>query len=210
MSPSRLFSLLKNTNLAVIVAFLSFSVLRGQENESAATLFKKGGPDSTSSIEFFMTPMLGITEFDGSTAFLIQARAGLTVNDTFSFGGYFSTSMNEIYPESETLSDIYMDYWSAGGFISYAPLSKKLINWSFPLYFGYGEIEMDNEQSSAGLGEANFFQIEPSALLHLNVTQKVRFTSGAGYRWVSDTTYRNLNQSNLSGLTGYLGLVFDL
>lgn len=203
-------NLFNKTNLALIVAFLSFSVLRGQENESAATLFKKGGPDSNASVELFLTPMLGVTEFDGSTAFLIQARAGLTVNETFSFGGYFSTSMNEIYPESETLFDIYMDYWSAGGFISYAPLSKKLINWSFPLYFGYGEIEMDNEQSSAGLGEANFFQIEPSALLHLNLTQHLRFTTGAGYRWVSDTTYRNLDQSSLSGLTGYIGLVFDI
>lgn len=202
--------LFKKTNLTLLVAFLSFSVLRGQENESAATLFKKGGPDSTTSVDFFMAPMFGFTEFDGSNALLLQARAGLTVNETFSFGGYFATSINEIYPESETLPDIYMDYWSAGGFLSYAPLSKKLINWSFPLYFGYGEIEMDNEQSSARLGEANFFQIEPSALLHLNLTQKVRFTSGAGYRWVSDTTYRNLNQSNLSGLTGYLGLVFEL
>jgi hypothetical protein len=71
-------NLFNKTNLALIVAFLSFSVLRGQENESAATLFKKGGPDSTASVEFFLTPMLGVTEFDGGNAFLIQARAGLT------------------------------------------------------------------------------------------------------------------------------------
>lgn len=69
---------------------------------------------------------------------------------------------------------------------------------------------MDNENGDAGLGEANFFQIEPSALLEVNLHKYVRFNIGAGYRFVGQMSYRNLNQSDISGLTGYVGLKFGL
>ena len=203
-------NLFKKSSLTLIVAFLSLTVLRGQETESAATLFKKGGSGSQPAVDYFVTPLLGVTSFDGSTAVLLQARAGISINDSFSMGGYFSTSINEVYPQSEVLSNVYMDYWSAGGFMAFTTRSTRLIHWSFPLYFGYGEVEMDNEASNAGLGEANFFQVEPSALLHLNLTQRVRLTTGAGYRWVSETTYRGLDESDLAGLTAYFGFVIDL
>jgi hypothetical protein len=69
---------------------------------------------------------------------------------------------------------------------------------------------MDNYQGDAGLGEASFIQIEPSALLEVNLHKYVRLNLGAGYRLISQVTYRNLNQNDLSGLTGYVGLKFGL
>jgi len=38
----------------------------------------------------------------------------------------------------------------------------------------------------------------------------IRFNAGAGYRIIGNMEYRNLNQSNLSGITGYVGLKFGL
>ncbi len=65
---------------------------------------------------------------------------------------------------------------------------------------------MDNEDGVAGLGESNFFQIEPVALLEINLHKYVRLNLGAGYRFVGQMEYRNFDQSDISGLTGYLGL----
>lgn len=113
-------------------------------------------------------------------------------------------------PESETQPNIYMDYWSVGAMTEYTLFSKKVFHLSFPLYVGYGEVEMDDELGDTDLGEANFFQIEPSALLEVNLHKYVRFNLGVGYRVVGQMNYRNFNQSDISGLTGYIGLKFGL
>ena len=184
--------------------------LRAQDGEEASTLFGDGTTVSTDDHGFFVAPAFGLTQMDGSSASLFNLRGGLNVKDAISVGAYFSTSINQIVPESETVQDIYMDYWTVGGFAEYTVLSKKLVHLTFPLYVGYGEVQMDNENGDAALGESNFFQIEPSALLEVNLHKYIRLNVGAGYRIVGDMTYRNFDQSDLSGLTGYFGLKFGL
>lgn len=181
-----------------------------QENNEAKTLFGSDNPISTKDIGFFVAPTFGFTQMDGSSTALFNLRAGLNVKDKLSFGAYFNTSMNEIKPQSETLPNIYMDYWTFGGFAEYTALSKKLIHLTFPLYFGYGEVQMDNENDDTDLGEANFIQIEPAALLEVNLHKYVRLNAGAGYRLVGEMNYRNFNQTDISGLTAYIGLKFGL
>jgi hypothetical protein len=78
------------------------------------------------------------------------------------------------------------------------------------LYVGYGEVEMDSESWDIDFGESNFVQIEPSALLELNLHKHVRFNVGAGYRLVGPMNYRNFNEANMSNLTGYVGLKIGL
>ena len=181
-----------------------------QEDVEAKTLLSPNTDFDLSNIGYFISPSLGTTSFDGSLAALFNIRTGFTVQDKLSLGGYFGTSMNEIYPESETLQDIYMDYWTVGAFMEYTVWSKKLLHLTVPIYMGYGEIEMDNEQGEIGLGESNFFQLEPTAMLELNLHKNIRINAGAGYRFVSDTSYRNLNEFDLSGFSGYIGLKFGL
>ncbi len=184
--------------------------LFAQESNEAQTLFGGEKPLSTKDIGLIVAPSYGITQMDGSTASLLNLRAGINLKDKFSFGAYFNTSLNEIRPQSEVLQNIYMDYWSVGGFAEYTLFSKKLFHVTFPLYIGYGEVQMDNENGDPGLGESNFFQVEPSALLEVNLHKHVRFNLGAGYRFVGSMNYRNLDQSDISGFTGYVGLKFGL
>lgn len=103
-----------------------------------------------------------------------------------------------------------MDYWSAGGFVEYTAWSNKLAHITLPIYFGAGEVEMDNEIEEIELGESTFFQVEPAALLELNISKYIRLNAGAGYRFVSNMNYRTLDQSNITGITGYLGLKIGL
>lgn len=197
--------------LALAVSF-TFSVkpVKAQEKEEAATLLGSGNSISTENLGFFVAPAFGFTSMDGSTAALFNVRGGLHLADKLSFGAYYTTSVNQINPESETLPGIYMDYWSVGGFAEYTLLSQKLLHLTFPLYLGFGEVQMDNEEGDAGLGEANFFQIEPAALLEMNLHKYVRLNLGAGYRFVGQMEYRNFDESDISGITAYAGLKLGL
>lgn len=196
-----------------IISVLCFMFLSGQliaqDNNEANTLLKGNNID-TENIGFFLAPAVGITQMDGSTASLFNLRGGVTLKDHIAVGAYFSSSLNQINPESETAPNVYMDYWTVGGFSEYTLFSKKVFHLTFPLYVGYGEVQMDNENGDAGLGEANFFLIEPSALLEVNLHKNVRFNLGAGYRIIGEMNYRNFNQSDISGLTAYIGLKIGL
>ena len=196
--------------IASIITLFSLPNQVHAQSEEAKTLFGSGSPVSTEDIGVFVAPSFGFTQMDGSNTALFNLRAGASLKDKFSLGGYFNTSLNEINPNSETVPNVYMDYWTAGGFVEYTLFSKKLVHVTFPLYVGYGEVQMDNEDGEARLGEANFFQVEPSAMLELNLHKYVRFNVGAGYRIVSDMTYRNFDQGDISGFTGYAGLKFGL
>jgi hypothetical protein len=197
--------------LVLVFAFLSVTNrLVAQENNETKTLLGDRASVSTENLGFFVAPAYGIASMDGSSTSLFNLRGGLNIKDKLSFGANFSTSLNEINPESEPVTDVYMDYWTVGGFTEYTLLSKRVVHLTFPLYFGYGEVQMDNEAGDAGLGEASFFQIEPSALLEVNLHKNVRFNLGVGYRFVSQMEYRNFNQSDISGVTGHVGLKFGL
>lgn len=201
----------KNISIFAFTCLTIFQVsLFAQDNNEAKTLFGSGNPISTKDLGFFVAPSYSLTQMDGSTASLFNLRGGINLKDKFSFGAYFNTSLNPIRPQSETIQNIYMDYWTVGGFAEYTLFSKKVAHLTFPLYVGYGEVEMDNENEDVELGEANFFQVEPSALLELNLHKYVRFHIGAGYRFVGQMDYRNFDQTDISGLTGYVGLKFGL
>jgi hypothetical protein len=196
--------------LTVISAFAVQIRVNAQESATSNTLLGSGKLIDKEALGFFVAPAYGFTQMDGSNAHLFHVRAGATFKDRWALGAFYNVSMNEIRPVSELLNNVYMDYWALGGFLEFTAWSKKLAHVSFPLYVGMGEVEMDNEAGEARLGEANFFQIEPSALLELNLHKYVRFNLGAGYRIVGDMTYRNFNQSDISGITGYVGLKFGL
>jgi hypothetical protein len=184
--------------------------LSAQDNTEAKVLFGDGGSISAKDLGFYISPTYGFTQMDGSHASLFQFRGGISFKDKLTIGGYFNTSINEIMPQSETVPNVYMDYWSVGGFAEYTLLSKKVFHLTFPFYIGYGEVEMDDEYGDERLGEANFLQLEPSALLEVNLHRFVRINLGAGYRVVGQMSYRNFDQSDISGMTGYVGLKFGL
>lgn len=195
-------------------ALLLFYLLFGQGNlfaqNESETLFGENGLINTSSLGFFLAPSYGFTQMDGSSSTIFNLRGGIGFKDKFSVGAYFNVSHNESIPQSETFPNVYMEYWTVGGFTEYTLLSKKIVHVTLPLYLGYGEVEMYNGNGQAELGKANFFQIEPSALLEVNLNKYFRFNIGAGYRIVGQMNYRNLNQADISGLTAYFGLKIGL
>ena len=184
--------------------------LFAQNDSENQTLFGENGLLNASNTDLFISPSYLITQMDGGNSTIFNLRGGIGFKDTFTVGAYFATSHNESIPESETTTDVYMEYWSVGGFFEYTLLSKKVLHLTFPLYVGYGQVEMYNTDGIAGLGNENFYQIEPSVVLEINLFSNARFNIGAGYRFVGEMEYRNINQSDLSGLSAYFGLKFGL
>jgi hypothetical protein len=200
-----------NINLLSFCMLLFAYATHAQNNSNEAnTLFGGQNKITTKDLGFFIAPGINYSEMDGSPAALFNLRGGLNIKDRFTFGAYGSTYTNQIMPRSETVPNVYMDFWSVGAFAEYTPFAKRLVHLSFPLTLGYGEVQMDNYQGELDLGEANFFHAEASALLEVNLHKYVRFNIGAGYRFISDMNYRNFNQDALSGLTAFAGLKFGL
>ncbi len=202
-----------NRTFFVLLMWSSFIIaqtnLYAQANQQAETIWSNQSLD-IKSIGFFAAPAYGITQIGESTASLFQARGGLSWKDQLSLGAYFNVSLNQIEPPNETISDLYLDYWTVGGFIEYTWRSDKKFHITFPVYLGYGELQMDNENGDAGFGEANFFQVEPNALLEINLHKYIRLNFGGGYRWLGPVNYRGLSESDVSGLTAYIGMKLGL
>lgn len=198
---------MKNTAfIFALVGLLTTSTgLFAQEDAKARTLFSSSG-DGFDKAGFFVAPAIAFTSMDESAASLFNVRAGISLTDRFSLGAYFNTSLNQIQPVSETQSGVYLDYWSTGALLEYTLWSRNLVHLTFPLNIGYGEVEMDNEAGEANLGEANFFQIEPSVLLEVNLHKYIRLNLGTGYRWVGEMTYRGFDQDAITGFTAYAGI----
>lgn len=194
-------------HVLICIALWQSNLLAQNDTQS---LFGDSGLVNTSNLGFFVAPSYGFTQMDGGNATILNLRSGISYRDKFTFGAYFSVAHNESRPQSETVKNLYMDYWTVGGFAEYTILSRKVIHLTFPTYFGYGEVQMYNDSGFARLGKENFFQIEPSALLEVNLFKNTRLNLGAGYRIVGRMDYRNLNQSDISGLTAYMGLKFGL
>lgn len=171
------------------------------------TLFSGLAADS---IGFVVSPSVLFTSMDEASVAIFEIKGGILFNRKLSIGPYYDFSVNEFVPQSETLTDVYMDYQSFGGFIEYTIASEKLVHATIPLKIGYGEVEMDNETGNINLGESNFLVIEPAALIELNLHKHAKLNLGLGYRWISTMSYRNLNQSDLSGVVFRAGLRLGL
>jgi hypothetical protein len=194
--------------LFTILALSFCSILLAQSTESKETLFSK---DALSKTGVMAASTLGLAQWDGSSVLLWTNRAGVVVNDRYSFGGFYSMSMNDFVPQSETTRGTYMDFKWAGGFFEYTWKAGKKAHITIPVLVGGAELELDEEgPSGADFGEANFLVVEPAVLLELNLIQNLRLHMGAGYRLVGDFAYRNLDASDLSGFTLQAGLKLGL
>jgi len=59
---------------------------------------------------------------DESNVSIFNLKGGVNIKNKISFGAYFKTSINKMNPQSDSLSNIHMDCWSAGGLVGYTGL----------------------------------------------------------------------------------------
>lgn len=153
----------------------------------------------------------------GDEAIFATGRIGLLLGSRLAVGGFYTTSLGEIYPDAETDANVYHDLRMGGLMVEYTLNPDKLVHVSFPLQLGWGEVQADWREGSPNygdddlFGEDSFFVIEPGAMLEVNLMPWARLQAGATYRLIpSGVEYRGLQAADLSGFAGMIGLRFGL
>lgn len=201
------------SNLLLVLAFACTSIASyAQDETESKTLFND--PISLSELGFYVNPTYQIGNLDEATAHILGVRGGVMLSSSVTVGGAYHWTLNNISPQSEVVDNLYMDMRLGGAFVEYTLWSDQVFHLTFPLMIGIGEVEMDWETDidtdTNPYGEENFFFIEPSAQLEVNLMKNIRFHTGIAYRIVGNMDYRALDQSDISGLTGVAGLKIGL
>jgi hypothetical protein len=168
-----------------------------------------------SSIGGFFGANLQVGPVAGETAVFTSLRGGVTFDRKLSIGGAYSFTVNDFTPSSESDQEVYLDMWMGGLLVEYSLNPDKLVHLTFPLVLGAGEAELDWREGALAygsdplFGEANFFFLEPGAALEVNLLPFLQIQGGLSYRLIpGQVDYRGLDQGDLSGFTGLLGLRF--
>jgi hypothetical protein len=91
-----------------------------------------------------------------------------------------------------------------------------MVHLNFPLEIGAGEIELDlkdsyeNDQVIIPSEDAWFAYLEPGVAVEINLQKFIKLNLSAGYRFVSDVTFRNISEKDLKGFTFTTGLKIGL
>lgn len=180
----------------VILLFLAFSFnLFAQENQ---TLLGQGEISHSG----YGAVEIKMSSFDNDFAAFTGAKGAWVINKTILLGGggygMVTKHMIDYYSSDENIPDEAQVYNGYGGVIlGYINNQSKLLHFSTEVLIGAGNIHYaysyddwhddnwNDDYRHNKLEEANYFVIEPSLYLELNVTDFMVVGAGAGYRFVN-------------------------
>jgi hypothetical protein len=192
--------------LLIILCFVVLNTT-AQTNEAAKTIFGNG----KTNIGYFISPSCKFGEIAGNTAILPGIGAGVVFNDRLYLGINFQYIASENTPEKELDNRLYLDQRYCGLRFEYAMRPEKVVHINFPVELGIGETELDLKDSYEDEGlvptdDAWFAYLEPGVALEINLQKYLKLSLSAGYRLVSDLSFRNLTEKDLMGMTYSVGL----
>jgi hypothetical protein len=175
--------------------------LTAQTNKDVMTISGTWTPH----IGYFLTPFCQIGKMAGSTATIPGIGAGVVLNNKFSFDLRYKYIITENTPKGEVDNRLYLDGQWFGIRCEYLIKPEKAVHFSFPLEVGIGEIELDlkdfyeDQHVTIPSDNAWFVNLEPGVSLEINLWKYMKLNLTAGYRFVSDFTFRNLSERDLMG-----------
>jgi hypothetical protein len=196
-----------------LIIILSAIVLNitAQTNEEAKTIFGNGKPH----IGYFINPSCQFGKFAGTNAVIPGIGAGIILNNKYSLNILYKLTVTENTPAGE-VNQLYLhgQWFGLKAEYSFKPEGKVHLN--FPLEIGTGEIELDlkdsyeNDRISIPSGEAWFAYLEPGVAVEINLQKYIKLNISAGYKFISDVTFRNISEKDLKGFTFTTGLKIGL
>jgi len=194
--------------IKLLLLFLTIMLTTtAQTNEEVKTLFGNG----KAAIGYFISPSLQFGEIAGTNAILPGIGAGVIFKDRIYLGINYKFIVSENTPNGESDTRLYLDQRYFGLKFEYAIRTEKVIHVNFPVELGIGETELDlkdayEDDGLVPTGDARFAYLEPSAAIEINVQKYVKLYFTTGYRFVSDLSFRNLNENDLMGITYSVGI----
>lgn len=203
------------SKLVLLLFAISVSVLNAQEsssNDEPKTLFNGNGDVKVAA---FGSAEASVTSLASESTFLTGFNAGVTLNNRWSFGGFYAFSVNEVVPKKNIPTNTYLDLRMGGGILEYRFLPNSLVHINVPVLIGGGEVQLDHrgdyDELDVDFSEKNFFVVEPGVMGELNVTKAIKFQLGVTYRaLLMDGSYFNIDQDELSGINGKAGIRIQL
>jgi hypothetical protein len=193
------------TNIMILLCAVTLNVTA--QTEEVKTLFGNGKPH----LGYFLSPSIQSGKFAGSTAFIPGIGAGVIFNNKLSLNVLYKFTANENTPAGEQ-EQFYLHGQWFGIRGEYSIKPESVVHISFPIEAGAGEVELDlkdsfeNQHIAVPEEDAWFANFEPGVSLEINILKYMKLNFTAGYRFVSNVTFRNLTEKNLMGFTYSAGL----
>jgi hypothetical protein len=192
----------------LMLLFMIVLNLTAQTNEEAKTAF---GNEKTH-LGFFISPSCQFGKIVGSNAVVPGIGGGIILNHKLYLGLIYHYTASENTPTGESDSRFYLDQKWGGVRCEYAMMSGKVIHLTFPIEVGIGELELDlkdnyeSEVITIPRNNASFLYLKPGIAAEVNLFKHLKLNFATSYRFVSDVTFRNLNQKDLKGIYYSLSL----
>jgi hypothetical protein len=204
-------------NLAIILLFVLLSCPVMAQDE---TLFK-GEIESG----WYGGLLFKAGQINSETGFFVGGQGGWIINHRFVLGGKGYILVNPV--DIEGLQNIVVGFGCGGALLEYIIASNKLLHFSIESMIGVGGVYNDVKEytkyhdSIEYTGDACFV-LEPGINLMLNVAKNFRigvgttyryvhgidYDPGAPYRNVIGDDYKNISDSDLSGVSAQIILKF--
>ncbi|NQT24025.1 hypothetical protein HQ585_01585 [candidate division KSB1 bacterium] len=192
---------MKNLMIMLLVVLLSCSVMAQDETLLSGEL-ESGG---------YGGPLLQVGQINGGTGVFVGGQGGWIINHRFVIGGKGYGLVNNLAIEGT--QGIKLDFGCGGALLEYIISSDKLVHFSVHTMIGAGGVRYDvedyqDDHDDVDYDEDDFFILEPGVNVILNVSTNFRIGAGATYRYVNGVEYDILSDSDLSGLSGQIFLMF--
>ena len=163
----------------------------------------------------FGSLIYGATSINGNVAMLRGTRGAWILNLSPQHAIHLGLAGYRTQPEIAAVSwphsdvehpDIRTNY---GGFeLEYVNQSFRLLHFGTQLLIGSGTVRYENRNIDLEKTRDNYFVAQPGVNLFLNLTSWFRISGGVYYRYASNVDLDGTSSTDLSGLTGIMGLRF--
>jgi hypothetical protein len=163
-------------------------------------------------------PVVKFTNFKGEFAVIVGGYGGWLINHSFLLGGggyglathhkLSTSSGSAIFPEDGRIIFGY-----GGGILEYIFSPRAVVHATICLLIGGGSVSVQEQWTDPatwvhGYQTDEFFVLEPSVNVELNVTTFFRVDAGASYRFVNGVSAFDLKNADLSGASINIALKF--
>ncbi|MDX1812907.1 MAG: hypothetical protein R3240_13205, partial [Gammaproteobacteria bacterium] len=180
---------MKNAILLILIFMFYCSAINASERDTimGEHKYESGG---------FGGPTLSFTQVNGNSTWSLGGKGAWLVNHSYYLGGGgFNTFLNEADNDGILQHE--------GLIMGYIGRPSELFHYGVELLVGFGQLILD-KQSSADY----IYAAEPQVYLGVNLASFVRLNIGASYRYISGSDSSELTDSDLSGASLNLAVMF--
>ncbi len=156
----------------------------------------------------------GATQVNGELSYLRGSRGAWILNLTdehainLGLGSYRTRTDFEPVNWTADLPEPELRTSYSGFEVEYVNQSYRLLHFSVQSLIGSGMVRYDDRNIDLDKTRDNYFVLQPGINMNVNITNWFRINTGLMYRLASGVSLEGTSNSDLSGVSGYIGLRF--